>query len=471
MRRSIAWLRRDLRLTDNCVLSAATDASERVWPVFVVDPQQLDTHAAAPGRVAWFATNVRALDEELGRHGSGLSILTGPPEQELLRFARAVGAEAVFAAADEDPAAIARDARVAATVDLRLVDDTRLVPPDAVRTASGGPYAVFSPYRRALDAAIEVDPTWIEPARTSLARLALRSETIRGPEAWLPLPPHDLPEPGEAAAAATLRAFLRRRLADYRDDRDRPGADATSHLSPYLRVGAISIRAAWRAALNADARARERDDRALGRGASAWRRELAWREFFAHVLRAHPRLVAESFRAELDGLAWLDGAPADRALLAWRQGRTGYPLVDAGMRQMAATGWMHNRARLVTASFLVKDLGIDWRRGESVFMEHLLDGDVSPNNGNWQWVAGVGTDAAPYFRVLNPTLQARRFDPDGAYVRRWVPELIDVPDEHVLEPWTASRPPRGYPGPILDHAAARQRALSKYAAATPAGSR
>ncbi len=418
--------------------------------------------------MAWFSANVRALDNALAGHGSALTILVGPPEDEILRFARTVGAEAVFAAADEDPAAISRDARVATAVDLRLVDDTQLVPPSAMRTGEGRPFSVFSPFRRALDAALEAHDALTERQDTDVRRLAPRSAGAGGPGDWTaPASPHELPEPGETAATARLRGFLRSGLAGYLEHRDDLARDATSHLSPYLRVGAISVRAAWRAVRDAEARARERRDRALARGAAAWRRELAWREFFAHVLSAHPRLARESFRPELDGLAWEEGSAADEALLAWRSGRTGYPLVDAGMRQLASTGWMHNRARLTAASFLVKDLGIDWRRGESVFIEHLLDGDLAQNNGNWQWVAGVGTDAAPYFRILNPTLQAKRFDPDGSYVRRWVPELASVPNEHVLEPWTAPEPPVDYPPPIVDHAAGRERALARYAAGTP----
>lgn len=465
MRRSIAWLRCDLRLADNRVLAAATGAAERAWPVFVVDPHELAAHARAEARVAWFAASVRALDQALAAHGVGLTVLVGPPERVLLRLAKRLGAEAVFAATDEDPRAIERDRRVGATLDLRLVDDTRLLAPDTLRSTTGEPYTTFGPFRRALDARLGEDaPHLTASVGVDVGRLAPRSEGESGPEAFgAAAGPHGLPEAGEAAATARLRGFVRGGLAGYADHRNAPALDTTSRLSPYLRVGAISVRAAWRAALNAEDRARERRDPGLARGASAWRRELAWREFFAHVLSAQPRLARESFRPELDGLAWESGAGADDALHAWREGRTGFPLVDAGMRQLVAEGWMHNRARLVTASFLVKDLGLDWRRGESVFMEHLLDADVSQNNGNWQWVAGVGTDAAPYFRVLNPTLQARRFDPDGAYVRRWLPELAAVRDEHILEPWSAALPPPDYPAPIVDHAAARQWAIARYA--------
>ena len=462
-RRAIAWFRRDLRLTDNRMLEAATRGADRAWPVFVADPDLLETHAAATARIGWFDANLRALDERLREHGSGLTVLRGLPEEVLRQFAAEVGAATVHAAADEDPAAIARDDRVARVVDLRLVDDQRIVPPGELRTGGGGSYTVYTPFRRALDALVEAaGEAVLGPAEPDLSRLAPSSERFTGLGTAAS---HDLPEPGERAATDRLRAFLRADVAGYRDDRDRPDRDATSRLSPYLRVGAISVRACWRAALNAADRARERNDGRLAQGAATWRGELAWREFFAHVLAAHPRLATESFRTEYDAVEWAEGTEADEALTAWRDGRTGFPFVDAGMRQLAASGWMHNRARLVAASFLVKDAGVDWRRGASVFAERLLDADVQQNNGNWQWVAGVGTDAAPYFRIFNPTLQGRKFDPDGAYIRRWIPELADLDPAHIHEPWRAPSPPRDYPPPILDHAEARQRTLARYSAA------
>ena len=463
-RRAIAWFRRDLRLTDNRMLEAATRVADRVWPVFVADPDLLGAHAGAEARIAWFEASVRALDERLREHGSGLTVLRGRPEEVLRDFAAEVGAGAVHASVDEDPVAVARDERVARVLDLRLVGDQRIVPPDELRTGSGGPYTVYTPFRRALDARIDDAPDAASVAKADLSRLAPgpadANLVIGGAE-----PPDGLPEAGERAATDRLRAFLRADVAGYRDERDRPALDSTSHLSPYLRVGAISVRSCWRAALNAADRARDRNDRSLAQGAATWRGELAWREFFAHVLAAHPRVATESFRTEYDAIDWADGPEADEALAAWRDGRTGFPFVDAGMRQLAATGWMHNRARLATASFLVKDAGVDWRRGASVFAERLLDADVQQNHGNWQWVAGVGTDAAPYFRIFNPTLQGRKFDPDGAYIRRWIPELADLDPAHLHEPWRAPSPPRDYPVPILDHAEARQRTLARYAAA------
>ena len=448
------------------MLEAATHDAERVWPVFVADPALLEMHAHAPGRTAWFGATLRALDERLREEGSGLTVLHGRPEQVLSAFAGEVGAERVYATADEDPVATARDRRVAEQVDLRLIDDQRIVPTSELQTGAGSPYTVYTPFRRALDERIDGSPQ-VATARadSDRSKLAPRPTRARGPRADDgPTAPHELPPAGEEAATRQLRGFLRGDIDGYRDDRDRPDLDTTSRLSPYLRVGAISIRACWRAAINASERARERNDRRLARGAATWRGQLAWREFFAHVLAAHPRLATESFRVELDAVEWAADSDATDAIAAWRVGRTGFPFVDAGMRQLVATGWMHNRARLTTASFLVKDAGVDWRRGESVYLEHLLDADTQQNNGNWQWVAGVGTDAAPYFRIFNPTLQAKKFDPDGAYVRRWVPELAHLPNALIHEPWRAPEPPRGYPPPILDHAEARQRTLARYRA-------
>lgn len=465
VRRAIAWFRRDLRLTDNRMLEAATASAEQVWPVFVADPALLAEHRAAPGRVAWFGASIRALNARLRDHGSGLTVLAGPPHEVLRAFAAAIDVDLVVAGADEDPVAIERDARVAEAVRLTLIDDQRIVPPGRLLTGAGEPYSVYTPFRRALDGRVDEDPRLTAPADPDLGRLAPVDPAATASAFPAPEAPHSLPEAGEGAAADRLRAFLRAHIEVYRDERDRPDLDHTSRLSPYLRVGAISVRSLWRAAVNAAARGRERRDPGLVRAATTWRGELAWREFFAHVLAGHPRLATESFRPGSENIEWIGGRGADEALAAWREGRTGYPLVDAGMRQLVAEGWMHNRARLVTASFLVKHLGVDWRRGESVFLEHLLDADTAQNNGNWQWVAGVGTDAAPYFRIFNPTLQARKYDPDGAYIRRWLPELSRVASEAIHEPWRADPPPSGYPPPIVEHAEARQRALARYRAA------
>jgi deoxyribodipyrimidine photo-lyase len=266
-----------------------------------------------------------------------------------------------------------------------------------------------------------------------------------------------IPEGGEAAAQRRLATFLDDTLRRYAQDRDRPGVDGTSRLSPYLRFGAISVRECVHSALAA-----ARRNRGTASGAHKWVDELIWREFYIGLLAEHPRVLRGAFRAEFECVRW-NVAPGDFS--AWCEGRTGYPLVDAAMRQLNQTGWVHNRARMVAASFLTKDLLIDWRRGEQVFMQHLIDGEPASNNGGWQWSASTGTDAQPYFRIFNPVAQGERFDPDGRYVRRYVPELRDLSDRVVHRPWDASPPPAGYPAPIVDHADRRVLAVARYDAA------
>jgi deoxyribodipyrimidine photo-lyase len=470
-RRAIAWLRRDLRLHDSAALSIAATTAARAWPVFVADPALLARHAGAPGRAAWFGATLRALDARLAEGGSGVTVLVGPPEDVLPRFAARVGADVVIAARDPEPAAGARDARVARAVELRLVDDQHLVPADALRTGDGRPYTVFTPFRRALEAWLAAHPSALAEMPVPMAQLAPRPAEDEGPARFpAPEPSVPLPEAGERAARRRLDAFRAGPLARYAGDRDRPDVAGTSGLSVHLRTGAIGVRAAWRAGIEARDRADAASDRAAARGADAWLGELAWREFFGSLLAAFPESGERAMRDELDGIAWEEGPAADELLAAWRDGMTGIPMVDAGMRELAATGQLHNRLRLVTASYLVKHLGIDWRRGETVFMERLLDGDLAQNAGNWQWVAGTGADAAPSFRVFNPIRQGQRFDPDGAYVRRWVPALDALPPEHVHEPWRApaAERPADYPPPIADLAEGRARALARYAAARAA---
>jgi deoxyribodipyrimidine photo-lyase len=258
---------------------------------------------------------------------------------------------------------------------------------------------------------------------------------------------------GEAAARRRLAQFCSRRIGDYAEARDFPGLDGTSRLSPHLRFGTLSPRACVRAALEAAA------EPSLRSGAQKWLDELVWREFYAAVLEAHPQVLVRSFRPEYERMRWNDDPSGFEA---WCAGRTGYPIVDAGMRQLATTGWMHNRARMITASFLVKDLLLDWRLGERWFLEKLVDADPASNNGGWQWCASTGTDAQPFFRIFSPTSQGERFDPKGSYVRRWVPELRDLPDEVVHRPWQAPALAPGYPAPIVDHAARRILALRRF---------
>ncbi len=469
MTTAIWWIRRDLRLDDNQALAAAMRAASHVVPVFVLDPALLGSPWAGTARTGFLFDGLRALDADLRARGSGLVVRAGEPAAALRALAGEIGAHGVFAEADHSPYARARDARVAAALPLSLAPGVTVHAPGAVVKADGTPYVVFTPFRRAW---LALPP----PRPGDLLAAPARIETPAG-IATLPLPDGA----GDAAAGPFVagEGAARRRLSAFADGagapihgyaeaRDRPDIDGTSGLSPYLRFGMVSAR---RAVVAARAAAAAAPTAAGRRSAETWLSELVWREFFVHILHHFPHVRRESFRADLRNVAWIDDPDA---LAAWQAGRTGYPFVDAAMRQLAATGWMHNRARMVVASFLVKDLLVDWRAGERHFMRLLVDGDPAANNGGWQWAAGTGTDAAPYFRVFNPVAQGLAHDPQGDYVRRWVPELAGVPEAFVHAPWRMSDAAqraagcvvgRHYPAPIVDHAAARARALAAYGAA------
>lgn len=418
-RAAVVLFTRDLRVHDNPTLHAALDAAETVLPLFVLDDGIHGTRFASTGRIGLLHRALADLDESLRRRGGALELRRGNVVAETVRAAREVGAQAVFAAADVSAYAQEREDRLGRELDLRLVDGHFVVAPGSVAPAGRDHYEVFSPYHRAWQAVPTGEPL---PAPR---RISLPVGREPGP------PPGGETGEGETAGRARMHRWLRDRLGTYGDAHDALGADRTSRLSPYLHLGCLSVR-------ELAAKARER-------GGAAFVRQLCWRDFFAQLLHARPETAREDLRPRGD--RWLDD---DERFEAWRAGQTGYPLVDAGMRQLAAEGWLPNRARLVAASFLVKDLGIDWRRGAGHFFDLLLDGDVAQNVGNWQWVAGTGADTRPS-RVFNPTAQARRLDPDGDYVRCHVPELADVPAPRVLEPGVAAP---GYPPPIVDHAEA-----------------
>ncbi len=453
---NIWWVRRDLRLRDNQALSAALRESAGVLPVFILDEKLLARPAEM--RKGFLFAGLRALDGDLRRLGSRLIIRRGDPLAELSCLAAECGAGSVFAEEDLSPYALRRDAAIAQKLDLRLTHGLGVHPVSAVVRSDGRPYTVFTPYSRVWKA------------------LPLNEEILPAPDALPPVPDlpcvplPDLPAPasfpaGEPIAQARLAAFLQGPIDDYADDRNRLDVDGTSALSPYLRFGMLSARQAAAAARQAAALAPDAPSRA---GSESWLNELIWREFYQSILYHFPNVLEESFRPSMRGIAWRS-APQD--LRAWQDGLTGYPVVDAGMRQLAATGWMHNRARMISASFLVKHLLINWQEGERWFMRMLVDGDPAANNGGWQWVAGIGTDAAPYFRVFNPILQGKKFDPEGHYIRRWVPELASVPTQFIHAPWEmplVEQHTRNviigshYPLPIVEHNFARQRALSVY---------
>ncbi|MCU0483303.1 MAG: DNA photolyase family protein [Chloroflexi bacterium] len=427
---AIAWLRRDLRVVDNPALAAALAQADLVVPLFVRDPAVLAGSRASLRRNAWLEAALASLDADLQARGGRLIIREGDPREVVPALARAVGASTVHAARDYSPFARARDAAVAEAVDLRLHRGLLLVEPEEV-----GDHKVFAAFHRRFVA---------RPLRVPLPA----PERVVVPESVRGAPP--LEPPGNAAvggastaaALARLRTFAAR--ADrYAIDRDRLDVDGTSRLSAHLHLGTVSP-AMVAAAVDDD----------------AFRRQLAWRDWAHHLLWWRPEAARAAWREDLRDLRWDD----DPGLFAaWVEGRTGYPVVDAAMRQLAAEGTMPNRARMIAASFLAKDLFLDWRLGEAHFLRELLDGDVASNGMGWQWVAGVGTDAAPFVRVFNPVLQGRRFDPEGSWVRRWVPEVAGLPDAHVHAPWGAARePPRGYPAPIVDHAQARARAIARY---------
>ena len=430
---TVVWFRRDLRTADHPALLAAVEeassAGAGVAPLFVVDRALMAS--AGANRRSFLAGSLGDLDAHLD---GSLALRAGRPEEVVPAFAAEVGARTVFATGDTAPYGRRRDARVASALaatgaGLTLVGSAYAVSPGRVRSGSGAPYRVFTPFRRGWEAQGWSPPS---PAPTRVRWLSAGSELTAEDIATTAESP-SLPVPGLDAAHEAMEAFLAGPVDRYGDERDRPDHEGTSRLSPYLRFGTLHPRQIL-------------DRLGDGTGARVYRSELAWREFYADVLWHHPASAWEPFLPVGDHLRWDTGPQASERFAAWATGRTGFPLVDAGMRQLRSEGWMHNRVRMLTASFLVKDLHIDWRLGARHFLDLLVDGDLASNNHGWQWVAGTGTDAAPFHRVFNPTVQAERFDPDGSYVRAHVPEVDGF----------------GYPSPIVDHADERAEALRRW---------
>jgi len=471
---AISWLRRDLRLADNTTLGAALSRAEQVIPVFVLDPTLLERYAGTK-RLAFLLAGLRQLDADLRARGSRLIVRRGDPADEIARLVRESGASFVFAEEDYEPYAQERDDAVATRAPLERVGSPIVRPPSVVLKSDGDPYVVFTPFSRKWKS--------LPPPRASeLVPTPERIRTPRGIDSLCipeePQLPSGVAFPaGEAEAQHRLDAFVRGDeppIYAYETARDRLDLDATSQLSPYLRFGMLSARQTIVAAYQAIDRA---DNEKSRRSAETWLDELIWREFYMCILYYFPEVLEVSFREKMRGIAWRnDEASFD----AWCEGKTGYPVVDAAMRQLVQSGWIHNRGRMVVASFLVKDLLVDWRWGEAFFMQHLVDGDPAANNGGWQWTAGTGADAAPYFRIFNPISQGKKHDPNGSYVRRWVPELVGVPNAYIHTPWTMSLMQQresgcilgvDYPPPIVDHAVMRERTLQAYRAAREAYAR
>jgi deoxyribodipyrimidine photo-lyase len=443
------WIRRDLRLGDNPALAQAA-AAGRVVAVFVLDPRLWDP--AGPNRRAFLAGCLADLNGAIGGH---LVIRRGRPAQELPRLAKEVGAGAVYAAADFGPYGQQRDEGVEtalgdAGVAVRWAGTPYAVEPGAVTKADGSPFRVFTPFSRAW-----ASHGWDRPVEPP-AGVAWQRDVPGDAIPDVPDSSADLPAPGEEAARQRWDRFKQEGLDDYAKRRNVPSGDHTSRLSAYLKWGCIHPRT-----LLADLDPRQH-------GHSVYRNELCWREFYADVLFHRPESARQSLQPAMRAIKVDGGKRADQRFDAWAAGRTGYPIVDAGMRQLRAEGWMHNRLRMVVASFLVKDLHIAWQRGAQHFLHYLVDGDLASNNHGWQWVAGTGTDAAPYYRVFNPVLQGTKFDPDGEYIRTWVPELASVAKADIHEPWLAANLPLDagdYPAPIVDHKVERDEALQRYEAA------
>ncbi len=463
-RPTIVWFRDDLRLADNPALSAACRRGAPVVLLYVHDEESPEVRPLGGAGRWWLHHSLEDLATRLGAAGQTLILRSGPAHKVVPDVARASGAAALYWNRRYGAAA-ALDDRVAAGLSgtgmvIGAFEGNLLFPPEAIRTAGGDAFRVFTPFWRALHAAGDPRRPLPVPARIP-AGVPVKNDDLAG----LDLVPagqdwtggiRDAWRPGEPAAAAALDAFVAR-IGSYAADRDRPAAGATSRLSPYLRFGEISPRQIWHAV-------------APMPNAAKFLSELGWREFAWHLLNERPDLSVSNLKPAFDDFPWAETYADD--IWAWRRGKTGYPMVDAGMRELWATGWMHNRARMIAASFLVKHLLADWRIGEEWFWDTLVDAEPASNPVNWQWVAGCGTDAQPFFRIFNPVLQGEKFDPGGAYVRRWVPELARLPDRFLHKPWAAPenvlaeagvRLGASYPLPLVDHAEARQRALEAFA--------
>ena len=482
-RTALVWFRHDLRLADNPALYHAAEASGAVVPVFVWAPEEEGDWAPGGAHRWWLHHSLQALDADLREKGSRLVLRQGNSLDVLRELIKETGAQAVYWNKRYEPALRERDLEVARAlredgVAFHVFESRLLHNPERVETKSGGPYHVYGPFRRKLEDALDVGaplpkprmgetkapPSW--PTSVDLDALALTPEAQDGVDwaegfraTWTSGKGE---APGERGAHRRLEHFTDRLLIDYADDRDRLDRDGTSMLSPRLHHGELSPRQVWTSVQGWVRNGPMRET------ADAYLQEVIWREFAYHLLYHYPRLPTEPLKEKFAAFPW---APDGGALARWQRGQTGYPVVDAGMRQLWEIGWMHNRARLLTGSFLTKDLLVPWQEGAGWFWDCLVGGDLGNNSLNWQWVAGCGADAQPFFRIFNPVSQGERYDPEGAYVRRYVPELKGLPNKYIHQPWNAPadvlekadvRLGETYPEPIVDHGKARDRAMAAY---------
>ncbi|MCW5765859.1 MAG: deoxyribodipyrimidine photo-lyase [Phycisphaeraceae bacterium] len=468
--RTLVWFRTDLRCADNAALASAAAGGRRVVGLWVVSPGEWAAHDWAACKVDLALRTAAELSRTLAGLNIPLLVRRAERPGDVAGVVRAAAAQVkateVHANIEYEVNEGRRDSAAGAAllrdgVALRLHHDQAVIEPGAVRPQSGGPFTVFSPFKRAWWAELERRGGVREhPAPKRQAATGIEPEEVpRRVDGFDSAVPAALWPAGEGEAQRRLERFIARGLGTYKDLRDRCDLDGTSAISPYLACGAISARRCFRLAAEANG---GRWDRG-GDGPVHWMSELIWREFYRHILVAFPRVCKHrAFKPATDRIAWRDNP---RDVEAWKAGRTGYPIVDAAMRCLAATGWMHNRLRMIAAMFLTKDLLVDWRIGERHFMRSLVDGDLASNNGGWQWSASTGTDAAPYFRIFNPFSQSAKTDPEGTFIRRWVPELAGVKGPEVHDPRglpALLRSGLDYPEPIVDHDAARARVMSAF---------
>ncbi len=465
---ALVWFRRDLRAFDHAALSRALQAYTQVYCVFVFDSEILDAlEDRNDRRVEFIWLTIKELDTTLRQMGGGLIVRHGRASAELPRLARDLGVRAVFANRDYEPQAIRRDATVAedlaqSGIEFNLHKDQVIFERDEIMSGSNRPYSVYTAYKNAWLKRLTDDDLQVHPIAELASRLAPPPESKMPSLQELGFISSDLAsleiKPGMSGARDAWEKFAPR-LANYENTRDFPALDGTSHLGVHLRFGTLSIRSLARHVYYA-----------AGKGAQVWLSELIWREFFQMILYHHPRVTQNAFRTEFDAIVWDE---REDLFQAWCDGRTGYPIVDAAMRQLNQTGFMHNRLRMIAASFLVKDLHIHWLKGERYFARKLLDYDLAANNGNWQWAASTGCDAQPYFRIFNPLTQSERFDPDGVFIKRFVPELAGLETRDIHAPWNLLPIEqqacgvllgRDYPAPIVDHEAARAKTLALFKA-------
>lgn len=478
----IVWFRHDLRLADHAALTAAVNAGARIVPLYVLDDENPREWQAGGASRWWLHKSLESLSADLTRCGVQLILRRGNAEEVVCSLARETRAKAIYCSRSYEPWACTVEASIrkkllADGVAFKRFPGTLLHEPDQLVTTSGGPYKVYTPFWRALRERISIRQPTLAPDRIPPLDRPILSEKL---SCWhlLPTKPdwasglRQTWHPGEKAASQRMDAFISAALPIYAEGRNRPDREFTSRLSPYLHFGEISPRQCWHRALAAS-HAKRKITSGLEQSLETFLKELVWREFSYHLLFHFPDLPQKPFRPEFSSFPWVEN---ERALAAWQRGMTGFPIVDAGMRELWHTGWMHNRVRMVVASFLVKDLLIPWQKGQAWFWDTLVDADLASNSASWQWVSGSGADAAPYFRIFNPVKQGEKFDFEGAYVRRWVPELARLPTSWIHKPWAAPAEVliaagvelgKDYPEPIVDHSVQRDRALEAYAEIKP----